>query len=217
MECLGATSVFEAITGWGCEESAIVWRVSSAGCGLERVARNAFFISESSAFTASGVGFGVRLARAGFAFGFSATTGAGFSSAFGADLLEAACFFSEAGVATTLGFASGWGHSVLARASDLGPSCSSTRGFAVNDVFFARLRFEKAKIPPAPARWMASTRTNAVVNERPRRLRLLMASRYSGSSIQCGCFVGNVVFVFIAASYAAIFVSLQITCLSKAA
>ena len=49
-----------------------------------------------------------------------------------------------------------------------------------------------------------------MVNEIPKRFFLVMVSRYSGSSIQWGCLVGYVVFVFIAASYAAFFISLQI-------
>ena len=70
--------------------------------------------------------------------------------------------------------------------------------------------FDKAKIPPTPATWIAKTRMKAVVNEIPSRFFFLIASRYSGSSIQWGCFVGYVVFVFIAASYAAFLICLQI-------
>jgi hypothetical protein len=55
------------------------------------------------------------------------------------------------------------------------------------------------------------------VKEIPKRFFLVMVSRYSGSSIQCGCLVGYVVVGFIAASYAAFFRTAQIAHPRKAA
>jgi len=188
------TSGFVATKGSVVRDTGNASRVSTVGNDWDCEARNAFRRAASAACGLRGpvlatTGVGLAMTGAGD-FGFSATTVMGFALEFGEMVAEATCFVTGGGVATTFGLASGWGHSFFARASDFGAGDLATTDSGLGDEAIFGFRFEKAKIPPTPAMWIARTRMKAVVNEIPNRFFLVMVSRYSGSSIQCGCLDG---------------------------
>ena len=130
------TSGFVAINGTVARDTGNASRVSAVGNDGVCDARNAFRRASSVAcgwrgavLATTGVGF----ARAGAGdFGFSATTATGLGSDLGVILAVATSFFTGGAVATTLGFASGSGHSFLASASDFGAGglVETTAGFS---------------------------------------------------------------------------------------